>query len=259
MRSKPWLPEAALLDGKLEKSLHSLLMNWSGGWFHKSSDMTVLLSFALNNRETSKSSLFWKTPKGQISFLISEEGRRALFDCMVGPLPPPKKMNAQDNALVDYIIIEAVENLKPQLFQLFGCRENFEKEDPRRGLEELPSNAECVFSILLGQKTPLLHVFVDRALVVAARRSMTSNPEPVQFLNKIDEGLDAQHVAVGARLGGAVLEVRDFMGLAVGDVVVLDRGIEEAVPVTADGHDAGSLSCEIVQTDAGATLRLVDV
>jgi len=259
MKSKRWVPESALLDGVVEKSVHTLLSKWASVWFQNTPDMTVLLSFALNNRETSKSSLFWRTPSGKISFLVSDDGRRALVEQMLGVLPARKKMNDEDEALIAHLVVSAIEDLRSGLFGQFDCRETFQEGDPRRGFEELPSNAECVFSVLLSEKVPLLHIFVDREMVVNARLKLAQRLAGEIAIEPLDGGLDDQNILVGARLGSVDLEIKDFRNLESGDTVILDRELTNALPITIDGREIGALTCEIIQSDAGAKLRITEI
>ena len=47
--------------------------------------------------------------------------------------------------------------------------------------------------------------------------------------------MSPQTVNIGARIGTSSLSLKDFQGLACGDVLVLDRSVEDLVELTING------------------------
>ncbi len=71
--------------------------------------------------------------------------------------------------------------------------------------------------------------------------------------------LAAVPVAVGAAVGQASMRLADLRALEVGDVVVLDRALNDPVPIALDGRPLPRGRARIVPAEPVPSLQIVDV
>jgi len=76
-------------------------------------------------------------------------------------------------------------------------------------------------------------------------------------LQSMDVGLARQPVALAALLGRCELSVADLSGLTAGDVLVLDRKLDELLDLSIDGRPKAG-RCAIEQVGSGLALKVVE-
>jgi hypothetical protein len=105
------------------------------------------------------------------------------------------------------------------------------------------------------QGRPLLRLVIGHELFVILVKSAVKTPPPPIRLRPVAEGTAAQAVGVSACLGHCELPLGEASTLGIGDVVVLDRAVDESLDLAIDGILHPGL-CALVQEDERLALKL---
>lgn len=102
---------------------------------------------------------------------------------------------------------------------------------------------------MLALTASCLAMLVRRALPAATARPALSAPVGV---------LAQLPVTVGARLGRCRVTLAELQGLAAGDVLILDRAVGEALPLTIDHVVAACGRGAVIEQDARPALKILE-
>lgn len=97
----------------------------------------------------------------------------------------------------------------------------------------------------------------DALFAVLVRRVLP--PVALPRLAAGAQALAAVPVAVGAAVGRAAMRLAELRALEVGDVVVLDRALGDAVPIALDGRRLPRGRARVVPAEPVPSLQIVDV
>lgn len=259
MDFQSWLPKSALLDGHLDREVARVAAAWLENWFPVRTDLTVLLSLALNEKETAETSVFWRSQSGDLGFFLSEEGRRVFFAQATGIALGKKRLSEQDDALLDRLLVRSLAAFRPMLAGLFGCR--IGPDEPlalARGLKALPSDGGYVFSVLLLPSTPLVHILVPQDLAIRARKAHLPRVSQSLVVDARRRALARLEINVGAFVGEASLAIGDLQGLSSGDILILDQPIDACALMTVNGSPVRDRVCRISASADRAVLEITD-
>jgi hypothetical protein len=255
---RPWLPETALLDGKIESAFNTAIENWLASWFLKDQRLMTLASRSFKEGEWKERTLRWDAGSNQISFHMDDKNWRLLFGELIRIPLGRKKLNEHDrefgDTLVDHFMQDVYE-FTAGFFQL-----QFQKTDLQRVPAERYNAAEGTFvlSVIWNDGTPLFHLVIGEDLITSKRKALAyvekwsgSNVQPRR------DGVANQTVRLGALTGRAEISLADLEGLAPGDVLVLDQSMAEPISTTIDGIVCDDFPCHIEQENGALHFRII--
>jgi flagellar motor switch/type III secretory pathway protein FliN len=239
--ARAWLPDETLRDGALARALAACIDTWVEHWLAEPRRVEVRASTA-------------SPPEAAPTFCcgaltLALDPRAPLGLWMLGLGAGVGKTNPADDMLLKRLATVAAADLLDRLRPTFGLNAGI-KEERRH-----PRIDDVAFSFSLGGASNLIHLFVPSSLAVQARKALLPPQEPPLLPRPRAEALARQLVRVGAMLGEARISLVDVRSLAIGDVVVLDRGGADALALTVDGSPI-AVPCELGAVDEAMTLRL---
>jgi len=236
MRICDWLPADALVGPAVRDPIERAVAEWSSGWFAGRADLRLT---ALEPRPP-----LWAAELGRAAW-----HRRGAAVSLAVPPPALSRLRGKaldmrnavrpeterDAALLRGFEARMVADLAARIETALGicgraATDASPAADPWAGgaaalcaIVAEPDGAEA-----LRLAVPLEHAiaFRKKGLPPARRR-----PRPTRR----DAALAHAKVRIGARLGSAALTLGEFRSLAPGDVLVLDRGLDQPVELLADG------------------------
>jgi hypothetical protein len=163
--------------------------------------------------------------------------------------PAGGKLNAPDLALYRRLAQNCCLDLALAIATLFESDRNIDLAP------QLEVKAETKYT-LYWAGGPSLDLYVDNALILGARRSAASGARSGPAFGVISEALGRQTIQVGAAIGAATIGLDELYGLGRGDVIVLDRPLEDGVFLTINDCVAQGATAVIQRAETGLELRV---
>lgn len=248
---RPWLPEAALLRRDLGKALSEAVADWSARWFVQAR-VVPLGAFAPGTPPAVSSERKWHVLNGDIAVLLTEGGERlalralaAAEEAIATPADREVAMAMQQACTTDL-------HRRLAIGAGFGGQERW---TPSNIAPPVADSWLCSFGV--DAATPLFQVVIAAGLIIDFAKAGLPPVAP-QPLGSLAEGLSAQPIRLGAKLGGCTLTLADFAALSEGDIIVLDRTADSAVPLAIDGLTTAVGTCSIGRSGDALDLTLLD-
>lgn len=231
---RAFLPAEALTGGRIRQALSEALDGWSRAWFASArADVAPGGAGRLSVADEQADAV------GQYARLsLSGGGKRRLLEAALGEGLEGKVLSPADRHLLDAFHAGLAADLVERIDRLLG-----REAGPQMRLE-----------LTLGGR-PIGALRVSREAVVAlVRRALPASSGATAF--PISRVVAVAHlpVAVEAVLGTALVTIDDAKGLAAGDVIVLDRRVDEAAQLRMDGGGAIVARGRLVPHERGNSL-----
>lgn len=241
----PWLPANAVADAAQALQIRQAIADWSAKWLGSG-------SATLSGTEAAARDVRIPGTASELDdglTLVMPEDASAIVGRMMFGVPEGLPTTA-DVAAISACADKALVDLKQRLAQLVGLpRDSVWRECDGAG------GPGHLFRVRLGQELqPLVIVVSDRLLVggIKARLRPVAASTP---LGSLADGLVPQMVTMSALLGSCRLSTRELAELAEGDVVVLDQGLNDVVPIAIDGMPQ-TAGCRVAASDDNLDLTL---
>lgn len=227
---RPWLPTNAPVPPALNRALGEAVEEWSGKWFAAD----PLSAGPLTRR--SQPDLDWQAIEEGLMLGLAPAAPLTIGARVLGLSSDDR--SPADSKLIEAVVAEAVVDLRQRLATLVQA--------PRAAALH-PARAAASHVASIGEPhRPLLAIALTAELfaTLALQSLPPSDPPP---LGTGEDALERLPVAVGAAMGRCRLSVADFEALGLGDVLVLDRAVDRAVPLTMAGASLERGSCTVVE------------
>jgi flagellar motor switch/type III secretory pathway protein FliN len=242
----PWLPANAIAEAARTLQVRETVADWSAKWLGSGS--ATLSGTEAAARDLRISGTASELDDG-LALVIPEDVSAIIGRMMFGI--PEGEPTAADFAAISASADTALADLRQRLAQLVGL--------PRQaGWRECDGagGPGHLFRVRLGQALqPLVIIVSDSLLVLGIKARLRPDPASTP-LGALSEGLAPQTVMLSALLGSCRLSTRELAELGAGDVVVLDRGLNDVVPIAIDGIPQ-TVGCRVAASDANLVLTLV--
>src|SRR5262249_7752358 len=106
------------------------------------------------------------------------------------------------------------------------------------------ADVDTGYSLTFRGGGPSFALYVEKNAIIVARRSAVMTERAPPSLGGFAEAVGRQEISLGAVLGAARIGLTDLSRLGVGDVIVLDQGVDKAARLTVDSRlieSAGAL------------------
>jgi flagellar motor switch/type III secretory pathway protein FliN len=230
----PWLPSSALDSPAIDEALRASVREWSAKWFARGG-LRPSGPFARGNiAKLLHDKVVWRAVPDGLAVGAAERATGALAAAMLDADFSGTNLLPKDRQLIERLAGECLEDLRIRLARLFGLPEKLEWQesvDPPRMSGEVWT---CRFG--LNDREPLVWLAVDRARVVMLRRSRLRRSSDGVRLRPMAEALAKQPLALSARLGRCEITLSDLTALSEGDVIVLDRRLDEPLELAVEGQ-----------------------
>ena len=212
MAAKDWLPAGAFSEEAVKAVLAETVERWSKRWFAKGTAAIATVHRAVIAEPSSQSRLVTGTVA---EAELTGRGKRALIEASLDAELAGQALSEGDHAVLDAFAGAAVQDLVALLDEKFRSDDD-EGARLRIGLSLFGSD--------------LLAVTLPRHVLVAAirgrlGRSRLNTETPKSRLG----ALAGTTVTAEAVLGEVELALGDLNALGVGDVVILDRALQDPV------------------------------
>lgn len=116
--------------------------------------------------------------------------------------------------------------------------------------------SDLIWSINVGSASNVAYLYISPTVAAEARLRMLPPPPTRRPPVSRQSAIARQRVRVGAMIGRSRMPAGDMRALAVGDVILLDRGPHEPGELSLNGVPCAEDACEIHQVGSQLVLRL---
>lgn len=217
--AKDWLPQQAFCDEAVEAVLAETVERWSKRWFAKGTAAVA----AVHAAEIARPSPQSRVASGVLAEAeLTGRGKRVLLEAALDADLAIQVLSEGDHAVLDAFAGAALQDFVALLDETFKSAAGDEGAGVRFVLS------------LAGME--LLAATLPRHVLVPALRGRLGAPRSGREAPKSRLGaLGATKVTAEAVLGQVELALGDLNNLGVGDVVILDRGVQDPVELRLAG------------------------
>lgn len=239
---RAWLPEASLYDGVLARAFEQVAASWAAAWFSKPPPTTLRAS--TTQLPAGSEALSAQATPG-LRLILDERAALALGRGLLQLPHSVRTLNRADTALLRELGFRSARDFLTSAAQSARDLTHLSIESVGTPLRFVVSVERVSFNLELDYEVA---VQMRRALAKPGRRSSE--------LRARREAVAAQTINVGALVGAGQLTLAELHLLERGDVIVLDRGPSEALPLTVNGVAGDVPACALYSDKERLMLRL---
>ena len=248
---RPWLPETAIDRGACDVPLRAAVRDWSAKWFvgrHPdiTGDPEPGRPFALGNGSA------WELADG-ITLILDSDAADLVGRLMFGAPDDPDALTPADRAAIDGAAQACLADLRGRIAQVF----RLDAAQAWRAVAGQPTDDARRWTWRVERDgEPLLRVAASETLIA---RRIIAGLVPVKPDNEIAPlatALAPQIVTISALVGRSRLTTSELGGLEIGDVLVLDRNVDQPAEIAVD-HTPRPLGCAIAEADGHLRLTIL--
>ncbi|HWU94980.1 MAG TPA: FliM/FliN family flagellar motor C-terminal domain-containing protein [Sphingomonas sp.] len=249
----PWLPEDAAVPALAQRLLAEEIESWSRDWFAGSAVRTVgqLSRVAAPRSELRKA--IWHGCDEGVAIGLPLAGTAALGALVLDVTTASGNRNADDLKLLDTLGKECLDGLKLRLAQLLMLG----KPDWRSSDIGQAEGAVYRLEIGLAARAVTIQLELGKACFIRFAQGLLPEPAAAAALGSGVEALARIPVSLSALLGSCSLTLAELSGLAADDVIVLERAMEESLPLAIGGVPLARGSCTVVEAGDGLALKII--
>jgi flagellar motor switch/type III secretory pathway protein FliN len=253
---KSWLPKAALGDGKLHGALEGIVLAWSNHWFVADNRQYVFVQKGCSSGFRDHGlGTGWGNTGMDLCVTMSNTARRQIASAMLAMDVSQHRLTTPDTQIIVKLTGPVVQDLLSRLAQFLDLEAQNQQMSALAFANQVSGHYEMFF---LSFDTPVRAVDIYVRSDVANRARLKLTP-PIRLqpdLSPKSAAIARQDVSIGAHVGSAQLGYNEVYNLGVGDVLVLNRNLEENFNITVDEQVCENIQCEMRAEDGQTNLRL---
>jgi hypothetical protein len=247
-----WLPPSALADARIRHIFSEEIARWNERWF------SGRLEFAIGEFEATKparrsvpSNGEWKAIGSGFACHTNDKQAIALAKYVIDAGQLQHQIAGADTELLIAVADEALADLAGALAKAAGLPKeaafdnaSFERLGGLQIVLNTPKKTE-----------PQLKLAVPVGVAAAMRKSVLDRRKATERLEgRLSEAFDKEEVTVAVHLGEATLSAQALWGLAPGDVVVLEKEMDDAFPMVSAHNGERICALQLSREDGSNAL-----
>ena len=255
--AKSWLPKGALEDQTLTKALEETVSKWAQTWFPRGQSELITAYIGKSEEMTQHGlGMGWRSGVSHELFLtMSNSGRRQIAGKLLDTDVSKHRLTLPDIEVIGKLTSPVINDLITRLGSYLDFPANPQIISAVAFANEVAGGFEQ-FTITLNRSMSVVTFYVRRDVAFAARRRLALPLRAPPPLSPKLAAIERVDVAIGARIGIAELNYADLSNLGIGDILVLDRGVEEDLEITINQEICWNTKCEIREDNGTTNLRL---
>jgi hypothetical protein len=213
-----WLPPEAFTADRVRGALEQIVGDWSVRWF-----AGRLLAISSVDPCSDNSQPRVEAKGGVIRAVLDGKGERNMVEALLGVDLGKVQLQESDHRVLDALAKGVLEDLVSELERHLG-----------KGRD-----AQLAITLGFAGRDSVVLEVPRCALVPLIKARQTRGPGSGTKPVRPGTALAASEICLDGILGEAAMSVTEVAGLAVGDVLVLDRGLHEPVEVRLGGRVMG--------------------
>lgn len=219
---REWLPREALTPERIGASLSGAVGQWTERWFSRA---VAEISLCRDRTRSQIGAPEQMHAEGRVvSVTVSGRGKRYLLEAALGETLAEKALNTADHRLLDAFAQCILEDLAALVDTSLGdasCSH---------------AGAPVQLTLALADKAIGFIACAEEALIPLIKGQLDGPAESIAIPTGRLAALGHVRIEVEALLGRVELPVEDLEGLAVGDVLILNRKLQAPVELFVTGE-----------------------
>lgn len=245
----PWLPDDALSDSRLVEPIQQCLDAFSSHWL-SGTNLAVVGSWqriTLANGQADCGLI----KKGSAHHLaIPDSSKFALASSLIGREFTERDVRTDhDRQFLSSLSDHVLDDLAERICGAIG-------DQPAKIPPPPFAGSKWRLALALHDCESFAWIEASAELLVASRKLLADSPRLPSQPENPQMVLGPLPVTLHATLGSGTASLSEIEGLAVGDVIPLDRPLNEALDITINGHKAAAKSAVLVPSDQHLTLEI---
>lgn len=247
-----WLPPSALADARIRHIFGEEIARWNDRWF------AGRLEFAVTEFEAAKPARRsipgngeWHAIGSGFACFWNDKQAIVLAKQIVDAGPPQYQTSGADNDLLLAVANAALADLAGALAKATGLSDGASFDST--AFEQFGG---LQIRLCTPKKTePQLKLAVAMGIATTLRKSVLDRRKATEKLEgRLSQAFDKEEVTVAIRLGEATLSAQALWGLAPGDVVVLERDMDDAFPMISAENGERICALQLSREDGANAL-----
>lgn len=255
VRVRDWLPQAAMDHDVVWQALETAIAQWDGQWFTTSYVEVAEMRSSATDSRLDDGGADWRTCRAAIAIRAGRGGLSRLVERALDLRADMPKPAEADRRLLDRFEERLLESLAEGLEAAFGVKDE-PRADTYRPTDPFSGDDGLLVVLADSAGRDLLTVAVPGKVVFRHVKASLPRPQArTSSLRPLTEALADVDIPMRAQLGKVELSLAELNDLAVGDVLVLDRRLEQAVDIV--GHGAHDVFAKAVLTPVESGFALL--
>ncbi len=255
VRVREWLPREVMNHGGVRKTIEQAIAQWNAQWFLTSFAEVAGTRVAVADSRPESEGTGWRVYRAAIAIRGSRAGLSRLVNRALDLRADLADLTAADRYVMNAIEGKILEGLAETLEVAFGVRGQTRSE-PDKPADPLADGGGLVVSVVDPSGREVLTLALPGETIVRhVKASIPRTPGKGPALRPFSEALAEVNIPVEAQVGKVELTLAELNELAVGDVLVLDKRLDEAVDIA--GVRSGDVFAKAVLTHVEDGLVLV--
>jgi hypothetical protein len=250
--ARRWLPVQAWVDGVIEARIRAQMETWMESWISPYlPDKLSIYRYDIVHplQQTDR----FEGLNGHLLLIMDDDTLVQLGLEILGVIASPESLNAHDKLLLSRLAHKAVTALCEQFEQTFGPAVTGASSDKLLNVPQTP----FVFTVNISTDISMLMGFSHR-LATWLRLSELPEDAIIGKLHATRCAVRSAPANITAYFGTVEAEIDELRKLGVGDVIVLDRTVDDAVDIIIDETGIQAACARLSQSKAGLELVLME-
>lgn len=253
MYYQPWLPQASLFDGVLSQHFDGCIEQWVEKWFNNSSGYKCTFNLASNDKVLKKGH-YWQSNNDGITAMLLPFGSNLLASNILDREVTDGSISEADSRLLTGIVSDCFIDLLETLTEEFGVDGKFEQASSIPIQVSTHDYGRLVVHNKSGENIAIINIALE--LMFDYRKSGLTDNIIHFYGEQRDKALSHQNVNLGAYVGNSEISLGDLEALNTGDIIVLEKGVTEAIEMTVNNKVTRGIECGIIQGKNKISLKI---
>jgi flagellar motor switch/type III secretory pathway protein FliN len=255
---KSWLPRTALGDGKVHSALEGIVLAWSNHWFAQGNRQYVFAQKGCSSGfQDHGLGTGWGNEGKELCVTISNNARRQIASAMLAIDVSQHRLTTPDTQIIVKLTGLVVQDLLSRLAQFLDLEAQNQQMSAVAFANQVSDHYE-MFCVSFDTPVRAIDIYVRSEVANRARLKLTPPMRAQPDLSPKCLAVGRQDVSIGAHVGSTQLGYNEVYNLGAGDVLVLNRSLEENFNITVDEQICENIQCEMQEEDGQTKLRLVN-
>lgn len=255
--TRDWLPVGAAAHRNVRARIAKAVAAWSEHWFMRRSFAPLRYQERPRGFDAGGGLRQWTRYRGAAAIRCSTTSTTSLMEAALSMRMSGLELSVPDIQLLDAFARAILGDLARRLEEELDI-EATDRDQPDQTAAPFLLDGGVEISLSEGQGPEILYIGLPMQTLIPACREALPQPARRPPLDRLQQALGSTPVRVRATLGHAQLGLQDIAGLAVGDVVVLGAGLDQAVDLSLSDRDCVFTHARLTDVDGEMALAFHD-
>ena len=252
---RDWLPDGFVNHEVVRETIDQAVAQWGERWFVGAYASVTGMKTTSGDPRNESDDAGWRVYRQAVGIRGERSGFSRMVDKALDINTEMSNLTETDHDLLRAMMRKILEDLAEVLEQAFGVPGDL-KPSPQRLSDPLAGGGGLVMALTDPSGRNILTLAIPNDVILARVKAHLGLPSPSsETLQPLAAALGGVTVAIEAVVGTVELSLTELNDLAIGDVLVLDRAVDQ--PVDIAGVVSHHVFAKAMLTDGEDGLALV--